>query len=145
MLSYITFKNVKLYNFQELKIPQGKYISASQLHSESCVVRESGILQPVRLLVCLGISKRVRRDFQNHKQQQWGHLPWVLQLVLTEFLKPGCFFCFCPGCCLGWCDGPGGRALVSLGHSAWCNLINLTDEEMRDLPKSMGDLPSGGD
>ena len=37
------------------------------------------------------------------------------------------------------------RALVSLGYSPWHNLLNLTDEEVRDLAKSVGDLPSGGD
>lgn len=61
-------------------------------------------------LVYLGISKWVRRDFQKHKQQQWGHLPWVLQLLLIEFLKPGCFLCPSLGCCPTWCGDPGRKS-----------------------------------
>lgn len=37
------------------------------------------------------------------------------------------------------------RTLGSLEHSPWHSLSNLTDEEVRLLPRGVGDLPSGQD
>lgn len=37
------------------------------------------------------------------------------------------------------------RTMVSLERSPWHSLTTLTDEEVRLLPRSVGDLPSGQD
>lgn len=97
--SYITFKN---------KISQENIILVGCTQRLGCL-RESGILHSLMFLVCLRINKLVGRDFQKHKLQPCGRLPWFLQVILTGFLMTRCFLCSSPCWCSGWCGSSGSK------------------------------------